>query len=47
MSADEHGLGDKAHSERFAHSVADFARKRQKVGSATPVAHCQRQSVPA
>ena len=47
MSADEHWLGDEAHSEHLAHSVADLARKRQKVGCAAPVAHCQRQSVPA
>ena len=36
MSVDEHGLGEKAHSERFAHSVTDFARKRQEVRAVPP-----------
>ena len=36
MSANEHRLGEKAHSERFAHSVTDFARKRQEVSRRYP-----------
>jgi len=45
MSADEYRLGNKANSEQFAHTVADFARQRQEVPGRTPIAHCQRQSV--
>jgi hypothetical protein len=47
MSVDEYRLGDKVHSEHFAHTVADLARKRQEVAGSTPVADRQSQGVPA
>ena len=42
MSADEYRLGDKAHSERFAHSVTDFARKRQEIFELTAATAAER-----